>query len=102
MPTTLTSYPGQAVLKVEFSDPAGAFAGWFLHVVPVATPIGVYDGSPASAFSTYTSGAVGDAWRASIERRLAVMFGEGRAKYFFTYVAQITDEAEVDTTFGDD
>jgi hypothetical protein len=91
------------VFKVEYSDPAGSFAGWFIHTVETASYVNPFAGSPSSELSTAigTTGA-----KEPITSRLASMFGPNRSVWTATLVvtspAKPIDPPVFDTTFGDD
>lgn len=70
---------------VEYADPAGAFAGWFLHVLPTTEP-------PANP--SYADFNVGQpkftALAESVNARLTAMYGVGRVTWTAKQVESVT------------
>lgn len=105
--TTYSFTETQTTFKVDYEDPAGGFAGWFLHVVHTPTP---FVGSPTIEFfgighPPYEGGAISASeWRTErvrkgIFERLERMFGSaGCVKWTATLVQSVTP-ASIDTDF---
>lgn len=71
---------------VDYTDPAGAFAGWFLHVLPTTAP----PGDPS--YSDFDPGnAKFQVLADSVNARLAAMFGDnGHATWTAKHVQSVT------------
>lgn len=78
---------------VEYADPAGAFSGSFLHVLPTTAP------PDDPSYSDYNVGSAKfPALADSVNARLTAMFGVGRVTWTAKEVQSVTP-AVIDVDF---
>lgn len=105
--TTYSFAEAQTTLRIDYEDPAGGCAGWFLHVVHTPGQFDNHGSSPPfwgldaehDDGSPSAQSARGDIARKSILNRLERMFGSaGCVKWTATLVESVTP-ATIDDNF---